>query len=96
MACLYANEYKDKKDEYEECYVQFGIRELFKTGRKDCEPKSGDKLYLTSKVENHPAIGFNGSRTVDYFKEDFGMDARSTVAIMGTHTIGSFNPIVTQ
>ena len=96
MACLYANEYKDKKDTYDECYVQFGIRELFKTGRKDCEPKTGDKLYLTSQVENHPAIGFNGSQTVDYFKEDFGMDARSTVAIMGTHTIGSFNLIVTQ
>ena len=44
VACLYANEYKDKKDTYDQCYVQFGIRELFKTGRMDCEPKSGDKL----------------------------------------------------
>ena len=93
---MYANVYKDKKDRYEECYVQFGIRNMFKTGRMDCQPKTGDKLYLTTKVENHPAIGFNGSRTVDYFRDDFGMDARSTVAIMGTHTIGSFNPIVSQ
>ena len=96
VACQYGNEYQDKKDKYEECYVQFGMGTMFKTGRMDCQPKSGDKLYLTSKVENHPAIGFNGSMTVDYFKKDFGMGPRSTVAIMGTHTIGSFNPIVSQ
>ena len=101
VACQYGNEqygieYKDKKDKYEECYVQFGIHKMFKTGRKDCQPKSGNKLYLASKVENHPAIGFNGSMTIDYFKDDFGLDAKSAVAIMGTHTIGSFNPIVTQ
>ena len=96
VACKYANVYLDKKDKYEQCYVELGKQNMFKTGRIDCKPKPGSFKYLTTKVEHHPSIGFNGERTMKYFKDDFGMNPREVAALMGTHTIGSFNPIVTQ
>lgn len=34
----------------------------------------------------------NGKGTMDFFKKDFGFNGRETVAIMGAHSLGKYNP----
>jgi hypothetical protein len=61
----------------------------FASGRRDCIPDpTVDKPYKTFKKELHPDPGANGSAALDYFKRDFGFNARETVAILGAHTLG--------
>ena len=74
VACKYANEYKDEKDVYTDCYRELTPKNLFRTGRVDCDPKPGGINYLASRVENHPSIGLNGSRTIEFFTDNFGMN----------------------
>ena len=63
----------------------------FKSGRADCteEILSSDKPYATTKKEAHPNAVGDGRDTVAFFKEQFGMSGRETVALMGAHTIGT-------
>ena len=69
------------------------------TGRVDCTPKleAGPKhQYLASKIEDHPNAGFNGRRTVRYFKKTFGFTGRQALALMGAHTLGRFNQVTSN
>ena len=47
--------------------------------------------YITNKAEEHPWQHGDGKMTTDFFAKNFDFDGRETVAIMGTHTIGSFH-----
>ena len=83
-------------DDPDPCFSEFPekILTIFKTGRKDCQPKDSQNskfLYLTQKREAHPAMGFNGKMTVDYFKKNFDFSPREALALMGAHTVGRFN-----
>eukprot|EP00438_Fugacium_kawagutii_P036236 Skav234093 [mRNA] locus=scaffold212:218315:221171:- [translate_table: standard] len=61
----------------------------FASGRRDCAPDpTADQPYKTFKKELHPDPGANASATLEYFKRDFGFNARETVAILGAHTLG--------
>ncbi|CAE7034834.1 APX1 [Symbiodinium sp. CCMP2592] len=61
----------------------------FASGRKDCIPDpTVDRPYKTFKKELHPDPNANASVTLNYFKRDFGFNARETVAILGAHTLG--------
>ena len=70
------------------------ILKLFKTGRKDCQPKAGvpdEHRYLTDKLEIHPDANESGVPTFNYFKKVFRMGPRESLALLGIHTIGQFN-----
>ena len=82
-----------------QCFSSFDqnqFEKMFKTGRKDCEPRfpNSPKLgYLASKVENTPNQYGNGQDSVDYFKKDFKLKPRQSLALLGIHTVGKFNPM---
>ena len=81
-----------------ECFVPplDNVKKLFKTGRKDCKPKSGTgpfQTYLTAEVEEHPNQNGNGQMTFDYFDQHFKMGKRESLALLGIHSIGQFNGI---
>ena len=81
------------------CFVpppKDNVKTMFKTGRKDCKPKSGTgpfQTYLTSEVEEHPNQNGNGQMTFDYFDQHFKMGKRESLALLGIHSIGQFNGI---
>ena len=83
-----------------ECFTTMPkLENFFKTGRRDCEPKenaTNNNQYLASKVEVHPEEGGNGQWTVDYFEKNFQMNPQETLALMGAHTIGNFNPMTAK
>lgn len=59
----------------------------FTTGRSDCVT-TADQPYKADKHESHPNAVGNGRETVDFFKTQFNMTGRETVALMGAHTFG--------
>ena len=68
-------------------------------GRVDCIPSSSatsKQKYLASKVEILPDANGNGKKTVKYFKDNFGMNPRETLALMGAHTIGKYSTFQTH
>lgn len=65
----------------------------FQTGRKDCISTSSPG-FKTNKAESHPNPAWNGKMVADFMKRDFNFSGQETVAIMGAHTIGSFNPAI--
>ena len=70
-----------------DCEVRAPRAFKFASGRKDCV-STEDKPYKTFKNELHPDPGADGASTLEYFKRDFGFNARETVAILGAHTLG--------
>ena len=72
---------------------------LFKTGRVDCIPSSSatsKQGYLASKVESTPDQNGNGPKTAKYFKDNFNMNPREALALMGAHTIGEYSTFQTH
>ena len=70
------------------------ILKLFKTGRMDCKAKDGaykKHQYLTERKESHPNKHQSGEPTIKYFKDNFNLDPRESLALMGVHTIAQFN-----
>ena len=68
-------------------------------GRVDCIPSSSatsKQKYLASKVEILPDANGNGKKTVKYFKDNFGMNPREALALMGAHTIGKYSTFQTH
>ena len=67
----------------------------FKYGRRDCIEKcsGGNKNFgfCSPAEENHPNPQGNGKDVTKFFKEDFGLTARETIALMGAHTFGHAN-----
>ena len=72
------------------CRVELPRAIKFRTGRKDCTD-FGAEGYIATKEESETHPHGSGQMTVDFFKKDFGFTGRETVAIMGSHTIGSFH-----
>jgi len=75
----------------EGCKIEPDRPFVFKTGRKDCTSTT-DEPYKTYKREAFPDEHFNGTMTVRFMEEHFGFNGKETVAIMGAHTMGRFNP----
>ena len=46
------------------------------------------------QIEVHPNQNGNGEQTTTFYKDNFDFSMRETVAIMGAHTIGQFNNII--
>eukprot|EP00927_Polykrikos_kofoidii_P006884 TRINITY_DN127_c0_g1_i4.p1 TRINITY_DN127_c0_g1~~TRINITY_DN127_c0_g1_i4.p1 ORF type:complete len:580 (-),score=76.40 TRINITY_DN127_c0_g1_i4:229-1908(-) len=67
---------------------------IFKTGRKDCTTRLSPS-YKTDKPEKHPDAHMNGKSVVKFMKEQFGLDGKETVALMGAHTIGRYHDKMT-
>ena len=64
-----------------------GGKLTFKTGRKDCTPETiegfEDRNFLTSKKEVQLKTHGNGQETVDFFKQNFGLTAEESIALLG-------------
>lgn len=83
------------------CVVSYSTPIEFKTGRRDCapvppdEPRSdlwgADEPYKTAKHEEHPSPFWGGKQITKWMHKNFNFNGQETVAIMGAHTIGSFN-----
>ena len=73
----------------DDCLIDLQRGFNFKTGRKDCTEFEGEnETYKSLKEENQPNPSGNGRMTVDFFKNEFDMNGRETVTLMGAHTIG--------
>ena len=75
------------------CFLTPTILPTFRTGRKDCEPnKDLEQAWQTNEKEIHPSDHGNGVQTADFFKEQFGMTARESSAVLiGAHSYGQFH-----
>ena len=78
------------------CFSPFpkDFMNLFKTGRVDCIPYSiaTDKQgYLAPLPEESPHAVANGVQTAEYFKNQFGLNPREALALMGAHTVGKYS-----
>ena len=76
------------------CAAQLPIP-VFKFGRKDCTPSCDgpDDFYgfCTKEMEAHPDPHGNGESVTTFLKDNFQMDAKESVALMGAHTLGHAN-----
>ena len=52
--------------------------------------------YLAPKKEATPDANGNGPKTAKYFKDNFDMSPRESLALMGAHTIGGFSTFATH
>ena len=86
------------------CFAPFPeeARTMFHTGRVDCHgpqkdpgaqvgPKQG---YATFREESHPNEHGNGKETTEYYNTHFDFRPREALAIMGAHTVGQLNSII--
>lgn len=80
-----------QRDDEPDCEVEVERPFIFKTGRRDCtfEPSSDDRPYWHDHQEVHPNPHGSGRITVDFFKENFNLNSRETVALMGAHSFGT-------
>lgn len=47
--------------------------------------------YMDSKWGKEPGNEMDGEQTVKYFKDEFGLTGRETVALLGAHSVGRFH-----
>ena len=75
------------------CLLTPTILPTFRTGRRDCEPNEElEQAWQTNEQEIHPSVHGNGVQTADFFKEQFGMTARESSAVLiGAHSYGQFH-----
>ena len=75
----------------DDCRIDIEPKLVFKFGRKDCVPENnpGDdednlnRPFLTTRPEIHPQTHGNGPTTVDFFKEQFGLEAKYAIVLLG-------------
>ena len=80
-----------------DCKIEMPAPLKFYTGRSDCEAEQGLKAWETTKKESHPHPQGNGQMTTQFFKNDFGLTARESAALLiGSHSLGEFNYEVSQ
>merc|ERR1712107_121771 len=60
---------------------------VFRTGRVDCKATS-EEAYKTDRQEVHADPQTNGPGTLKHFADNFKMNEREAIAIMGAHTMG--------
>ena len=69
------------------CEIKMPRNFTFKFGRKDCDPEDGDnnmgRAFLTNRSEIHPNNQGDGKTTVDFFYDNFGLEAREAIVLMG-------------
>ena len=93
---------EDEKDQSLCSHLQYGTpgckltlsRPMeFRTGRTDCKPsESLSKRWQTDRKEVQPNVQGNGVETTDFFKDNFGLTGRQSVALVGgAHSFGTFN-----
>jgi len=70
-----------------DCQIKLPRSFEFEWGRRDCA-RHGTKPYMSELVEKAPDASVNGTTTLAYFREEFGLSAREAVTLMGAHTIG--------
>ena len=76
----------------------------FFTGRADCalddrptDPSTSSLVphvardWETTRKESQASAYWNGTDVVNYFRDEFGLSRRETVALMGAHSYGGFN-----
>ena len=67
----------------------------FKTGRQDCIPTcSGDDGYYdfcSTATEEHPDPHGNGKSVSDFFNQNFNLNPRESIALLGAHALGHPN-----
>jgi len=84
------------------CWSKFPAgqaRKMFVTGRSDCIPSAtatSKQGYLASKVEITPDQNGNGPKTAQYFKDNFNLQPKEALALMGAHTIGRYSGFQTH
>ena len=55
------------------------------------------QAWETERTESHPNPHGNGKMTADFFKNDFGLTARESAALLlGAHSFGTFNQQISQ
>ena len=55
------------------------------------------QAWETERSESHPNPHGNGKMTADFFKNDFGLTARESAALLlGAHSFGTFNQQISQ
>ena len=71
---------------------------VFQFGRKDCTQacQGADSFYgfCTPATENHPDPHGNGKSVTSYFDKEFGLNAKESIALMGVHTLGHANEVI--
>ena len=67
----------------------------FKYGRRDCVERCQGRnkkfRFCSPAHENHPDPQGNGNSVTNFFKEDFGLTGRESIALLGAHTFGHAN-----
>ena len=70
-----------------DCAFEMPRNFTFKFGRRDCDPEAGDnnmgRAFLTNRTEIHPDNQGNGPTTVNFFDNNFGLNAREAIVLMG-------------
>merc|ERR1711971_234588 len=80
-----------------DCKISGGETIPFYTGRSDCSADTGPGAWETERSESHPNPHGNGKMTADFFKNDFGLTARESAALLlGAHSFGTFNQQISQ
>ena len=72
---------------------------FYTSGRSDCIPSSiatSKQGYLASKIEITPDQNGNGPKTTQYFKDNFNLQPKEALALMGAHTIGKYSGFQTH
>jgi len=54
-------------------------------------PETKVQGYMDSKWGKEPGNGMDGEQTVQFFKEEFGLTPRESVALLGAHSVGRFH-----
>ena len=70
-------------------------RPVFKYGRKDCTGGctgfDSEYDFCSPASETHPDPHGNGTSVTAFFRDNFGLTAEESVALMGAHTLGHAN-----
>jgi len=78
--------------------INENIESIFKTGRSDCNPTDSEVAcdapnnkyaFCTKKSEVKPSPHQNGTTTAEFFKENFNLNPKEAVTLMGAHTFGA-------
>ena len=90
----------DKKIDCSITSIDEIIASTFKTGRSDCNPTDSevacdapnDKYaFCTKKSEVKPNPHQNGTVTTKFFKDNFNLNPKEAIALLGAHTFGAPN-----
>ena len=75
-----------QRDGEDDCQVEPGRAFVFRTGRRDCIWEEGDedRPYWHDVEEVHPNPHGSGRITMDFFREQFGLNSREVIGIIET------------